>query len=148
MPKAKRERRERTDNYHLLQQWCRTPEQRLYEGIRPITLFGVPPAEWAQETGLAERSLRRASDAFDTHGVISLFRPTKAQREDHHRSLPVAMRQLIVDLKAEYADITDGEIAVICAIQFAGRRPSHHTVKVVIGRWPTAAANESAIPTL
>ena len=34
MPKAKRERRERTDSYHLIKQWCRTPEQRLYEGIR------------------------------------------------------------------------------------------------------------------
>src|SRR5439155_23593757 len=90
MPKAKRERRERTDNYHLLQQWCRTPEQRLYEGIRPVVLFGIPPAERAQETGLAERSLGRAADAFDTHGIMSLFRPTKAQREDHHRSLPVA----------------------------------------------------------
>jgi hypothetical protein len=132
MPKAKRERRERTDNYHLLQQWCRTPEQRLYEGIRPVVLFGIPPAERAQETGLAERSLGRAADAFDTHGIISLFRPTKAQREDHHRSLPVAMRQLIVDLKAEYADFTDGEIAAICAIQFNGRRPSHHTVKAVL----------------
>src|SRR5215471_2267657 len=110
MPKARRERRERTDNYHLLQQWCRTPEQRLYEGIRPVVLFGIPPAERAQETGLAERSLGRAADAFDTHGIISLFRPTKGQREDHHRSLPVAMRQLIVDLKAEYADFTDGEI--------------------------------------
>jgi putative transposase len=53
MPKAKRERRERTDNYHLLLQWCRTPEQRLYEGIRPITLFGTPPAERAQETLLS-----------------------------------------------------------------------------------------------
>src|SRR6266571_834283 len=31
MLKEKRERRERTDNYHLLQQWCRTPEQRLEE---------------------------------------------------------------------------------------------------------------------
>jgi putative transposase len=106
MPKAKRERRERTDNYHLIQQWCRTPEQRLYEGIRPVVLYGIPPAERAQETGLAERSLGRAADAFDTHGMISLFRPTKAQREDHHRSLPVAMRQLIVDLKTEYADFT------------------------------------------
>ncbi len=105
MPQAKRERRERTDNYHLLQQWCRTPEQRLYEGIRPVVLFGITPAERAQETGLAERSLGRAADAFDTHGIVSLFRPTKAQREDHHRSLPVAMRQLIVDLKAEYADL-------------------------------------------
>ncbi len=136
MPKAKREHRERTDNYHLIQQWCRTPEQRLYEGIRPITLFGIPPAERAQETGLAERSLGRAADAFDTHGIISLFRPTKEQREDHHRSLPVAMRQLIVDLKAEYADFTDGEIAAICAIQFAGRRPSHHTVKAVLADGP------------
>ena len=50
MPKAKRERRERTDNYHLIQQWCRTPEQRLYEGIRPITLFGIPPAERTAST--------------------------------------------------------------------------------------------------
>lgn len=38
MPKAQRERRERTDNYHLLIEWCRTPEQCLYEQIRPITL--------------------------------------------------------------------------------------------------------------
>ena len=51
MPKAQRERREQTDNYHLILQWCHTPEQRLYEGIQPITLFGVPPAERAQETG-------------------------------------------------------------------------------------------------
>jgi putative transposase len=122
MPKAKRERRERTDNYALILQWCRTPEQRLYEGIRPITLFGVPPAERAQETGVAESTLRRAASAFDTHGMISLFRPTKAQRGDHHRSLPVPMRQLIVDLKTEYPDFTLGEIADICAIQFAGRR--------------------------
>src|SRR5947209_522216 len=111
MPQAKRERRERTDNYHLLQQWCRTPEQRLYEGIRPVVLL----TERAQETGLAARSLGRAADAFDTHGIISLFWPSKEQREDHHRSLPVAMRQLIVDLKAEYADFTDGEIAAIFA---------------------------------
>lgn len=35
MPRVQRERKERTDNYHLLIQWCRTPEQRLYEQIRP-----------------------------------------------------------------------------------------------------------------
>ena len=146
MSKAKREHRERTDNYHLLQQWCRTPEQRLYEGIRPITLFGTPSAERAQETGLAESSLRRAADAFDTHGMISLFRPTKAQREDHHRSLPVAMRQVIVDLKAEYADFTDGEIVAICAIQFAGRRPSHHTVKAVLADGPPPSRTTRQFP--
>src|SRR5437763_1920006 len=146
MPQAKRERRERTDNYHLLQQWCRTPEQRLYEGIRPVVLFGIPPAERAQETGLAERSLGRAADAFDTHGIISLFRPTEAQREDHHRSLPVAMRQLIVDLKAEYADFTDREIAAICAIQFNGRRPSHHTVKAVLADGPPPQRTQRQFP--
>jgi CRP-like cAMP-binding protein len=68
--------------------------------------------------------------------MISLFRPTKAQREDHHRSLPVPMRQLIVDLKAEYADFTLGEIASICAIQLQGRRPSKHTVKAVLADGP------------
>jgi putative transposase len=146
MPQAKRERRERTDNYHLLQQWCRTPEQRLYEGIRPVVLFGITPAERAQETGLAERSLGRAADAFDTHGIISLFRPTKAQREDHHRSLPVTMRQLIIDLKAEYADFTDGEIAAICAIQFNGRRPSHHTVKAVLADGPLPQRTNRQFP--
>lgn len=46
------------------------------------------------------------------------------------------MRQLIVDLKTEYADFTDGEIAAICAIQFAGRRPSHHSVKAVLADGP------------
>lgn len=99
-------------------------------------LFGITPTERAKEIGLAERNLDRAADAFDTHGIISLFRPTKAQREDHHRSLPVAMRQLIVDLKTEYPDFTDGEIATISAIQFNGRRPSHHTVKAVLADGP------------
>lgn len=47
MTPAKRERRERTDNWELIQQWCRMPEQRLYESIRPITLCGMPPAERA-----------------------------------------------------------------------------------------------------
>jgi putative transposase len=136
MPKAQRERRERTDNYHVLIQWCRTPEQRLYEQIRPVVLYGIPPAERAQETGLAESTLRRAAAAFDTHGMISLFRPTKAQREDHHRSLPVPMRQLIVDLKAEFPEFTLGEIASICAVQFQGRRPSKHTVKAVLADGP------------
>ena len=146
MPKAQRERRERTDNYHLILQWCRSPEQRLYEGIRPITLFGIPPAERAEETGVAESTLRRAAAAFDTHGMISLFRPTKAQRDDHHRSLPVPMRQLIVDLKAEYAEFTLGEIAIICSIHFAGRRPSHHTVKAVLADGPPPSRTSRQFP--
>lgn len=33
MVHAKRERRERTDNWELIQQWCSYPEQQLYESI-------------------------------------------------------------------------------------------------------------------
>src|SRR5438552_583041 len=95
---------------------------------------------------LTESSLRRAADAFDTHGMISLFRPTKAQRESHHRSLPVMMRQLIVDLKAEYPGFTLGEIADICAIQFDGRRPSHHTVKEVLADGPPPSRTTRQFP--
>lgn len=63
MPKAKRERRERTDHYHLIQQWWYTPEQRLYEGIRPLVLFGEPARERAEEPGLIERALVPARSA-------------------------------------------------------------------------------------
>ncbi len=56
------------------------------------------------------------------------------------------MRQLIVDLKAEYADFTDGEIAAICAIQFNGRRPSHHTVKAVLVDGPPPQRTQRQFP--
>jgi hypothetical protein len=79
MTRAKRERRERTDNSSLIQQWCRMPKQRLYEGIRPITLYGIPPAERAQETYFAESTLRPTADTFDELGMAGLFRPTKQQ---------------------------------------------------------------------
>jgi putative transposase len=56
------------------------------------------------------------------------------------------MRQLIVDLKAEYADFTDGEIAATCAIQFAGRRPSHHAVKAVLADGPPPQRTNRQFP--
>lgn len=143
MTRAKRERQERTDNWELIQQWCRMPEQRLYESIRPITLFGIPPAERAQETGFAEHTLRRTADTFDSLGMACLFRPTKQQREDHHRSLPVPMRQLIADLKAEYPNFSLREIAEICYVQF-DRRPSHITVKQVLSVLATTYIAESS----
>jgi hypothetical protein len=148
MPKAQRERRERTDNYHLILQWCRSPEQRLYEGIRPITLFGIPPAERAEETGVAESTLRRAAAAFDTHGMISLFRPTKAQREDHHRSRPFPMRQLIVDRKRRVCRFYSWRDRrhLRYPVRRASSEPSYG--ESGSGRWPTAFADESAIPAL
>jgi len=135
MGKAKRERHERTDNYALIHYQARFPEQRLYERIRPITLFGATAEERAQKIGVPVSTLRRADDAFDREGIVSLYRPTQAQRADHHRSLPVPMRQLIVDLKADHPGFTLHELATICFVQF-GRRPSHHTVKGVLADGP------------
>jgi putative transposase len=56
------------------------------------------------------------------------------------------MRQLIVDLKAEYPDFTLGEIASICAIQFKGRRPSKHTVKAVLADGPQPSRTTRQFP--
>ena len=122
------------------------PEQRLYEGIRPVVLLGITPRERAEETGLAERTLRRVSDAFDQQGLLSLFRPTKEERENFPRSLPVMMRQLIVDLKTEYPDFTLGDIAAICAINFDGRRPSHHSVKQALADGPRPSRTTRQFP--
>ena len=85
------------------------------------------------------------SDAFDRQGLLSLFRPTKEERESHPRSLPVMMRQLIVDLKADYPDFTLGEIAAICAINF-DRRPSHHSVKAVLADGPRPSRTTRQFP--
>ena len=87
MPKAKRERRERTDHYHLIQQWCRTPEQHLYEGIRPVVLFGLTTEERAAETSLAEHTLRRVSDAFDRQGGLE---PLSSHQRGTRGSSPLA----------------------------------------------------------
>ena len=70
---------------------------------------GDLPAERAQETGVTERRLREQADQFEAEGIISLFRPTCKQVEDHHRSLPPPMRQAIVELKADLAG--DGELS-------------------------------------
>jgi putative transposase len=56
------------------------------------------------------------------------------------------MRQLIVDLKAEYPDFTLGEVANICAIQVQGRQPSKHTVKAVLADGPRPSCTTRQYP--
>jgi transposase InsO family protein len=55
------------------------------------------------------------------------------------------MRQLIVDLKAEYPDFSLREIATICYIQF-DRRPSHNTVKQVLAEGPPPSRTTRQYP--
>ncbi len=124
-----------TEEWSQIAKLCLWPEQRRYELMRPVVLYGDLPADRARETGVNERRLREQADQFDTEGVISLFRPTRKQVEDHHRSLPPPMRQAIVDLKTEFAGLGLQEIAGICYVRF-GRRPSPITIRQVLADGP------------
>ncbi len=133
MVRRRRRRVEPTEEWGQLELLLNWPEQREYELLRPIVVFGGSVAKRASETGAAsERTLRRKADLFDEDGMASLFgsEPAKYQR------LPPAMRRLVVDRKAEYPAFSLGEIARICYVAF-GRRPSKHTVKRVLEEGPT-----------
>lgn len=99
MPKRKRERRERTHDWQQIQQYTLWPEQKAYELLRPIVLFGETVAERAKETDQAERTLHYKADQFDQQGMASLFHKDSTPSPDKSRSLPPDMRQLIVDRK-------------------------------------------------
>ena len=130
---GRRRRVEPTEEWGQLELLLMWPEQRGYELLRPIVVFGGSVAGRARETGIvSERTLRRRADAFDEDGMASLFASEPAK----HRGLPPAVRRLIVDRKAEYPAFSLGEIARICYVAF-GRRPSKHTVKRVIEEGPT-----------
>ena len=51
----RRRRVEPTDEWDQIELLCGWPEQREYELIRPLVLFGSPAAERAKETGYVQR---------------------------------------------------------------------------------------------
>ena len=117
-----------TEQWQQLELLCHFPEQRTYELIRPVVLFGQSAAERAQQTGVSERSIYRKAELFERRGFTQLGATwTVGQRG----RLPAVLRLAIVELKAEYAALNAREIARICYIRF-GRRPSHHTVEQVL----------------
>jgi hypothetical protein len=90
MPYHKRPRLEPTEDWPQLQLQLVWPEQVSYELIRPVVLFGFPPAERAEQTGVPERTIYRKADRFDREGLVSLFeliRPPSA------RALPAVIRR-------------------------------------------------------
>ena len=133
MGRRKRRRVDATDEWEQIELLCVWDEQREYERIRPLVLFGEPVPERATETGTSERALYRRIASFREGGMESLLGSPKAKR----RVLPPAIRRKIVDLKAEHPPLNLEEIANICGVLF-GRRPDGHTVKAVL--------QESAIP--
>jgi hypothetical protein len=99
--------------------------------MRPVTLFGVPVAERAGQTGASERTLHRKVSRFEAEGMDSLFAAEGAKR----RSLPPAVRRLVVDLKAEHPPMRPHEISTVCYVRF-GRRPDYRTVERVLAEEP------------
>ena len=116
MGRRRRRRVGPTDNWQQRELLCAWEEQREYERIRPLVLFGEPVPERAAETSTSERTLYRRIAGFKKDGMRSLFGlpPTK------RRMLPPRLRRLIVDLKAEHPALNLKEIARICHVR-AGR---------------------------
>ena len=129
--RRRRNRVEHSDDWEQIELLCGWPEQRDYELIRPLVLFGDPVAERAEETSTSERTLYRRTSAFGAEGMESLFGSETTRR----RRLPPAVRRLIVDLKAEHPALNLSEISRICYARF-GRRPDERTVGRVLEEEP------------
>ncbi len=128
MGRRKRRRVDLTHEWEQIELLCAWEEQREYERIRPLVLFGEPVPDRTLQTGTPERTYYRRIAAFRDEGMRSLVSSPKAKR----RVLPPAIRRKIVDLKAEHPPLNLEEIANICGALF-GRRPDGHTVKAVPG---------------
>ncbi len=125
-----------TDDWHQLQFQLDWPEQGKYELIRPVVVFGAPPVERARQTGVSARTIYRRVERFDQLGMQSLF---EAEPVEDRRALPPAIRQAIVQLKAEYPAFRPNELATICEVRFE-RRPSRATIrKLLAAETPPAA---------
>ena len=101
MARHKRAQLAPTDDWHQLQFQLDWPEQQRYELIRPVVVFGSPPVERAQQTGVSARTIYRKVSRFDELGMQSLF---EAEPVEDRRALPPAIRQAILQLAAEYPD--------------------------------------------
>ena len=146
MPPAARPRHDPTDDWIQIRLLVASPEQETYELLRPIVLFGQPPATRARETGVPERTLRRKAARFDAHGMRSLFELDPPPATDRRR-LPPEVRRAILELKAEYPAFGLREIARICRERF-DRPVGHHAVERVLAQRIAADPAAAAVPPL
>src|SRR3954470_23847936 len=142
MASRKRALLERTDDWEQLQFQLDWLEQQRYELIRPVVVFGSPPAERAQQTGGSARTIYRRVGRFDELGVQRLF---EAEPVEDKRALPPAYREAIVQLKAEYPPFRPNELATICHVRFE-RRPSRATIKKIMSAEPTPEPVQRRFP--
>jgi transposase InsO family protein len=147
MPKQRYQRREPTHDWQQIRPLLKDPAQITYEIIRPVILWGVTPKERAAETGMSQRTIYYKSNLFDQAGMASLMppEPPPPVPKLDKRTLPPPMRQMIVDLKAEYPALSLHEIASICYAQF-GRRPSPHTIQLILASGPKPSSTTRRYP--
>ncbi|MDP9477381.1 MAG: helix-turn-helix domain-containing protein [Actinomycetota bacterium] len=131
--RPRRRRVDPTDEWEQIELLCGWPEQRDYELIRPLVLFGASAEGRSKETGVSSgRTLRRRAARFEAEGMESLFGSEAARKR---KKLPPAMRRLIVDLKTEHPGLNPNEISRICYVRF-GRRLARKTVRRVLSEEP------------
>ncbi len=128
MGKPKRQRHIPTEQWQQLELLFTSPEQRLYELIRPVVLFGQPAAERARETQTAARTLSRYAQHFLERGMRSVF-PTLPAAQGAR--LAPELRTFLVEVKAEHPPLHLRELQTLCYVRF-GRRPSRQTIKRVL----------------
>jgi transposase len=143
MPIKPRQPRAPTEDFRQLRLLVDSPPQARYEMLRPNVLFGQSAAERARQVGVPERTFYRRIERFDLLGMRSLFDdgPPPARRP----GLPPHLRQLVVDLKAEYPAFHLRELAAICYVA-SGRRPSPHTIQRVLAQGPRPSRRERRYP--
>jgi hypothetical protein len=142
MPARLRPQHAPTDDCQQLQLLAPCSEQRVYEIIRPVVLFGQSPAEHAQQTGTPQRTRYRQAARFGREGVASLFGPNRTER--YHR-LPEKIRQHMVALCAQHPALRLHEITTVCWVRF-GHRPSPHTVKGILAETPSVPVTTRHFP--
>ncbi len=142
MPPPTRPRIEPTDDWQQLELLVKAPAQRTYELIRPVVLYGLTPAERAHETGAAERTIYRQAARFDAHGMAALLPPSE---DEQRRRLPAAIRQAILDLKAEHPPLGPHAIAGIIAVRF-DYPVGHPTVTRILAETPPAPVTRRRFP--
>jgi len=123
----RRKRIEPTGDWDQLVPLFEWPEQKEYEEIRPLVLFGSSVAERARVTGTPERTMYRKVERFENEGPQGLFSAEGAKRQ----LLPRAIRRMIVDLKAEHPALNNNEIRNIVYVR-TGRRLGDHTAARVL----------------
>ncbi|MDP9313418.1 MAG: hypothetical protein M3R24_21475 [Chloroflexota bacterium] len=120
---AKRKRHEPTEQWSQLELRFTSAEQRQYELIRPVVLFGPSARERAQQTNTPERTVSRHAKLFLERGMASLFAGRPAAPEPR---LSAVMRATIVALKAEHPPLHLREIANICFVRCAAWTEAEH----------------------